>query len=183
MKHSIELFCKTLSMLKTTRKDVYDKLHFYFIGTSYTPNGLGAESVLPIAKQFDVEDCITEKTDRIGYFDSINLLQKADVLLVLGSDDTSYNPSKIFTYIHTEKEIIGLFKKPVIASDMIGNFSPGIIVYFGSSEIADENSALLLNYLISGHKTKLRIDLKEQLKYYNSEFLTKEQCTLFNAAI
>lgn len=182
MKESIEFFCKSLYTLKETRRTYYDKLNFYFIGTSYTPNNLATESVIPIAEQFDVADCIKEFPNRIGYFNSINLLQRSDGLIVLGSDDNSYNPSKLFTYIYTEKQIIGIFKKQSTASSMIDNLGSGIVIYYDHPEKSLDDFLTFFERIIDVD-TFPKETSEKRLESYHSEYLTKEQCLLFNAVI
>lgn len=183
MKESIEFFCKKLFFLKENQRTSYDKLNFYFIGTSYTPNNLATESVMPIAKLFDVADCIKEIPNRIGYFNSINLLQKSDGLIVLGSDENSYNPSKIFTYIHTKKQMIGIFKKPSTASSMIEDFGSGVVVYYEYHQKSQDDFVSFFEHIIKGDDICPKEASEGQLKSYDSELLTKEQCLLFNAVI
>lgn len=183
MKESIEFFCKSLYTLKETRRTCYDKLNFYFIGTSYTPNNLATESVIPIAKRFNVADCIKEFPNRIGYFNSINLLQRSDGLIVLGSDDNSYNPSKLFTYIYTKKKIIGIFKKQSTASCMIDNLGSGSVIYYDHPEKSLNDFLKFFERIVNDIDTFPKEFSEKQLKGYDSECLTEEQCLLFNAVV
>lgn len=183
MKESIEFFCKELLILKESQRTTYDRLNFIFIGTSYTPNNLATESVVPIAKLFNVADCIKEFPNRIGYFNSINLLQKSDGLIVLGSDDNSYNPSKIFTYIYTKKPIIGIFKKQSNASSMIDNLSSGKVIYYDHLEKSQKDFLTFFKRIVNEEDAVPKENSEKQLTSYDSEFLTKEQCLLFNSVI
>ena len=76
--------------------DVFKKLRIYFIGTSYAPDGLGKPTIMPLAKQFNVENSVIEITDRISYYHALATLQKADVLFIPGSDGPGYTASKIY---------------------------------------------------------------------------------------
>jgi len=69
-------------------------LRLHFIGTSYA--GPRAEpSVLPVAQACGVAELVREVTGRVGYFTAISTLLAADAVVIPGSDDPAYNPSKI----------------------------------------------------------------------------------------
>ncbi|XHR93524.1 glycosyltransferase [Mucilaginibacter sp. UC70_90] len=63
-----------------TNKEQFDKIKLYFIGTSYAPAGQGVFTILPLAKQYDMEEHIVEITDRISYYKTLFTLQQADAL-------------------------------------------------------------------------------------------------------
>lgn len=181
MKESISFLCSALAQLKTNDPILYNRLQFYFIGTSYAPSGQGTETVIPLAKQYGVEDIIIEKTDRIGYFESLYLVKQAKALLIIGSDDQSYNPSKIYTYALAEKPIIGIFKSENAATKTIKNCSEGVVITYELKDAAKE----LERYIERLVNNKQSINLEEfpELKLHSGEELTKKQCELFNQAL
>src|ERR1700754_3513094 len=69
---------------------LFNRVHLWFIGTSYAVAGQGAQTILPVAREYGVDAQVTEIPDRIPYFNTLLLLKKADLLLVPGSTDTSY---------------------------------------------------------------------------------------------
>ncbi len=178
MKESIEYLCATLAQLKAEQNALYKQLHFYFIGTSYAPDGEGMASVVPLAKQYEIEDCITEQTDRMPYFESLTILTQADVLLVIGSDDKAYNPSKIFTYALAKKPVIGIFKTESPAVIALQHSTEGLVVKYELSNAKKELEAYLVYLIENGvevPKIKTNINTAEEL--------TKKQCELFNRVI
>ncbi|HEY9196635.1 MAG TPA: hypothetical protein VIM77_10230, partial [Mucilaginibacter sp.] len=68
----------------------FNKIHFYFIGTSYAPDGQGKPTILPLAEQYGLERQVTEITGRISYYHTLVTLQQADALFIPGSDDPKY---------------------------------------------------------------------------------------------
>jgi hypothetical protein len=181
MKESISFLCEVLAHIKIYKRSLYDKFQFYFIGTSYASVGTGIQSVIPIAEKFDVQSCIIEETDRIGYFKSLFLLKKANALLIIGSDDISYNPSKIFTYALAERPILGIFKSNSKASKTVKNCSEGIVVNYDVKNAANELELYLeqLQYPIPSTTQKEY----PELTLHSAEELTKKQCELFNKSI
>jgi hypothetical protein len=72
------------------------KIHrFHFIGTNYAPAHMAEHTVLPAARSAGVEKFVSEHTGRVGYFEAVNYTTRADSILIMGSNDSSYNPSKL----------------------------------------------------------------------------------------
>jgi glycosyltransferase involved in cell wall biosynthesis len=80
----------------------------HFIGTSYAPADNARPSVQPLAAAAGVADLVEEQPARVGHFTALRTMLEADALLLLGSDDAGYSPSKIATLAHTGKPVLGL---------------------------------------------------------------------------
>lgn len=77
------------------------------VGTEYSSSVKeGFATVL--AKELGAEDLVREQTDRIGYVESLHRLNGAQTLLIFGSSDTAYNPSKLWTYAALNKRLLVL---------------------------------------------------------------------------
>ncbi len=74
------------------------RLRFHFFGTSYAPDGRSMPSVLPVAESYGVAHLVTERSGRIGHLESLAVLLHCDALLILGTDDPAYTPSKVLPY-------------------------------------------------------------------------------------
>lgn len=84
-----------------------ERLRLHFIGTSYAPGDRAVPSVLPLAAAAGVADLVEEQPRRVGHFAALRTLRDADALLLLGSGDAGYSPSKIAT--------LALAARPVLA--------------------------------------------------------------------
>jgi len=178
MSKSIHFLCTALSSLKVNHPDAYSKIHIHFIGTSYADIERSVHTVLPIAEQYSVEEVVTERTSRIGYYDSLNLLSAADALLILGSDDEAYNPSKIDVYAMAKKLIIGIFSFDNAAVDKMEQLNLGKVFKYSAKGTEQE----LADYL--DHLNMQNDSLLPKKKYFNSaKTLTKEQCNLFSKVL
>lgn len=71
------------------------RLRFHFIGTSYAPAALARPSVGPIAAEFGLSHLVEEQTARVSYFTALKTIGAADAVIIPGSDDTAYSPSKL----------------------------------------------------------------------------------------
>lgn len=181
MRESIQFLCASLKHLKINNYDLYKKLRFHFIGTSYAPLGEGKPSVMDLAIDYEVEDIITEQTDRIPYFASLKLLQRADTLLILGSDDEAYNPSKIFTYALAKRPVIGIMKSENLAFQTISKFTKGLVISYNEAN----SRGRFLDYLkLMVEKKKSGVISADPSSVINfAELLTKKQADLFNKVL
>ena len=161
--------------------EVFKKLKFYFIGTSYAPAGKGVETILPLAKQYGVEGNVVEVTDRIGFYHALVTLKQADALFIPGSDDPKYTASKIYPYILTGKPLLAIFNSQSSAI--------GILQEFGATETYSYDETPELTSAIKVFLKKINEDLGQQqynlpvIEKYSAQTMTKRQCDLFDRVI
>lgn len=84
------------------------KIRLHFIGTSYAPAGRAVPSVLPVAAEAGLADVVEEVPERVPHFAALKTMMMADALLLLGSADRGYSPSKIATLAFTGKPVLAL---------------------------------------------------------------------------
>ena len=109
------------------------------------------------------------------------LRKKAQALLIMGSDDESYNPSKIYTYALAKKPIVGIFKSNSLATKTIRNCSEGIVITY-ELKGADKNLELYFEKL-ANQEESMNLNEYPELMRHSGEELTKNQCELFNRVI
>ncbi len=173
---------KALKNSLTNNPGAFDKLKIYFVGTSYAPAGQGVPSIMPLAVQFGVEANIVEITDRISYFHTLSVLNKADALFIPGSDDPRYTASKMFPYLLTGKPMLAVLNSKSPAHAVLQEFDAKYVYkYDADNTIVDDITAFLLN-VVTNAFTKQEYNTAA-IKKYSAEKLTHEQCKLFNEAI
>jgi len=155
------------------------KLKLYFIGTSYAPNGQGYSTILPLAQEYGVDDMIIELTDRIGYYHTLDTLQKANALFMPGSDDPAYTASKIYPYLLTHKPLLAIFnvKSPALA--VLGEF--GVKNAYSYDETPDLGTKIITFFeqVTKGNAVTEQYN-PEAMEKYSARCMTKRQCDLFN---
>jgi len=107
MRGSLEYLFRQVRAFRSVEPALAARLRFHFIGTSYAPAGRAEPSVLPVAAAFGVADLVREQTARVGYFTALKTLLAADALVIPGSGDSGYSPSKL--------GVCWLAAKPVLA--------------------------------------------------------------------
>ena len=90
-----------------------------------------------------VDDMVDEHPQRIGYVDALNHLTKSDAVLVLGSTEAHYTPSKVFQAMLSRRPVFAMLHKDSTAVDMIRSMRAGSVVALtetalpGAGDVAD----------------------------------------------
>jgi hypothetical protein len=166
-----------------TKSELFSKLKLWFIGTSYAPSGAGEPTILPLAKQFGIDDHIIEITGRISYYHALLTLQQADALFIPGSDAPQYTASKIYPYLLTKKPLMAIFNENSNAVQALNECTSNAIV-LTFNEDARGLTDIIFNTLANwanGLFTPLSIT--KNFEKYSARNLTGKQTALFNQAI
>ena len=165
------------------KPELYQKLHVWFIGTSYALNGEGEKTIQPLAEACSIEHYVTEITDRVPYFNALFLLQKADALFIAGSDDPAYTASKLYPYMASGRPILSVFHPGSSANDILYNCTGVMPLNLLDSEtdLAAQMTLQLENWLLAGApETTLN---KEAFEEYTAYTMTKKQVALFEQVL
>lgn len=111
MSLAAEIAFEALKVGLNSEPDLFGRLHFWFIGTSYANGNSGTKTIEPIAHNLGLSAYVTEQPARLPYFETLKLLQNADLLFVPGSTDPTYTASKIYPYIFVNKPLLAIFHK------------------------------------------------------------------------
>lgn len=162
--------------------DVFKKLRLNFIGTSYAPSGKGKPSLAPLAEDYQIEEYVTEYTDRISYYHALYTLMQSDGLLVLGSDAQGYTASKLYPYLSIQKPLLAILGSKSPAAKVLTEFGAPYSYNFDEPAKA---LAGIHNFLLQAAKGTLpRPYYNEQaIIKYSARNLTLQQCELFNQVI
>lgn len=93
-----------VSML-ASRQDVR-RLKIWFVGTSNERRDDAPAIVRPLALAAGVAGIVAEHPPRLAYFDALRVLRDAHAVLVLGSAEPHYTPSRIFPALASRRPII-----------------------------------------------------------------------------
>jgi hypothetical protein len=144
--------------------------------------------VLPIAAAHGVADQVRELAHRIGLLESLRVQQEADVLLVLGSSDLAYSPSKIYNYYLTRRPMLALVFRDSVMERLLDELACARVVRFREAEPKDEAHAELLEFfglLLAGRAADTQPVRREEAfrAGYLAAELTRRQCELFARAL
>jgi len=112
---------------------LYSRIRMYFVGTSYAVDGHGLKTIEPIAEDIGIKDQVIEITDRLPYFQAINILKQADGLIVPGSNDSQYTASKLYPYLLANKPLVAAFHNESSVVKILQETNAGKVVSFSNT--------------------------------------------------
>lgn len=185
MPTALNAFCDALVLYGQEHPEKITKFRFEFIGTSYAAPKDAVASVLPIAQQHGLAHLFFEIPSRQGHLECLRRQMSADILLLLGSTDLSYSPSKLYQYFLAKRPILAItFPKSVLEEKLLKLDCATIV---SVPLIAGEhwNHEMLWKFLDAalegfpeGSLPKANMD---SFNYqFSAEQLTKQCCHLFD---
>jgi hypothetical protein len=126
---------ETLSVLRDRQADVMHTLRIHFVGTGTSPDNPAGYSIRPYIKLFNLEPWVSEHPSRIGYVDVLNHLANASAILVLGSIEAHYTPSKIYQSIRAKRPIFALLHERSTAVGVLRDSGAGRTIAFSENRL------------------------------------------------
>src|SRR5438034_2143935 len=112
----VSVLFEALSRLREREPAFMARLHLNFVGTDYASAGRAEKRVEQLAREHGVENAVEELPERRPYFEAISLYQACDGILLIGSVDSNYAPSKLFTCVLSRKPILALLHRRSLTS-------------------------------------------------------------------
>ena len=183
--HALRVLFSGLKRLRDANPAAAARLRLHFVGTSYAPASEARETATSIAKDYGVGDLVRETPHRIGYLDSLRLLLSADGLLLLGSDDPTYSPSKIYPYHMTRRPIIALAHSGSLLAELLSFLACAKIVTLlapGKETAPPQQVEALLARAASGHDLGSDQELASDriASFVSARAVTARQCAVFD---
>ncbi|MBI3197791.1 MAG: hypothetical protein HYZ40_09850 [Rhodospirillales bacterium] len=133
----LDAFLAGLRRLRETAPDVAARLRVHFVGTGISPDDPRGHQVLPRARRAGVEEIVSEHPHRIGYVDTLNHLMQSDAVLVLGSTEPHYTPSKVFQAMLSRRPVFAILHEKSTAVDMIRSAHAGSVSTLTAEALPD----------------------------------------------
>ena len=124
----LDAFLAGLRALKERDPAAAARLRVHFVGTGRSPDDPEGHRVLPRAREAGVDDIVDEHPQRIGYVDTLNHLGLCDAVLVLGSTEAHYTPSKVFQAMLSRRPVLALLHEASSAVDMVRRTHAGTVL-------------------------------------------------------
>jgi hypothetical protein len=187
MPHALRVLFRALALFRAQRPDDARRLRFEFLGTSYAPQGRGVETITPIAREFGVADLVHELPHRLGHLECLQIQAGADALLLLGSSDLAYSPSKLYPYYLAARPMLSVVFRDSYLESMLRELACSTVVTFTENTPADDAHAQLCAYFdhaLNGFANYTQPPRNDAVfrREFLAQSLTARQCALFNAA-
>jgi hypothetical protein len=168
----------TLHALLESLAQVRERVRLHFIGTG--------GGIQPVIDRMGLRDVVFEHPSRIPYLDVLNHLKHAQAVLVLGSDEPHYTPSKVFQAVLTRRPVIGLLHDQSSGADVLRRANAGPLVTFSADRPAstrvDDIADALMCATTDGRDAREQIDWSAFAEY-SAECMTRRIAAGFDEAV
>lgn len=127
---TVKILFSSIRLFLNRRPDLARSLQVRFIGTSRNPDSSDGHWVRPIAKEFGLDDIVTEKPERIPYLEALAAQVQSDLILILGSQEPHYTASKIFGVLMSGRPYLSIFHKDSSTHEILSRSGGGISLGF-----------------------------------------------------
>lgn len=184
MLSSLETFVSMLATARTQGIEPLADMRAGFLGTGYQASGNPAIAAAAAAR-FSVADRVFERPGRAPLLDALKTLLEADVLLILGSEDAAYQPSKLYQYLSLAKPLLCIAPGASALARTVGDLDS---VAFVPTETADlpaaaRGAAAKLSRLLADKGGDAYAERQALLQRFNARALAARECALFERAL
>jgi glycosyltransferase involved in cell wall biosynthesis len=165
--------------------EVFGRVRMHFLGTS---NQRGADQpyrVLPVASELGVADLVTEEPIRLDYLDALNVQAQADALLLLGSSEPHYTPSKVFPAMITGRPAIAVYHAASSVIPLLAGYGAARVITFqngsDSPALADQIGDALAAVAAGAVRPALPLSEQGALSGWSAAALAGRLAGLFDA--
>ncbi|HTL70108.1 MAG TPA: glycosyltransferase [Candidatus Eisenbacteria bacterium] len=161
----LEAFLGAVRRLRDEDPAAAARLRVRFIGTGKSAVDARGHNVLPLAERFGVAEIVSEHPRRIGYLDVLNHLKASSAVLILGSTEAHYSPSKCFQAVLSKRPVLAVLHAESEAVPFLRESGAGRCVTFAEGESAGPDRILeaLRQTLAGGYEeSRVRWELLER---------------------
>jgi hypothetical protein len=182
---TLEALFRAIIILRQNNPTLAKKLKFHFIGTGSSPRDPKSFTIRPLAENYGLLDIISEYPARIPYLDVLNHLKYASAVLILGSSEPHYAPSKIFQAILSRRPVMALLRAESTAVDMLHQVNGNSLVTFNSDRPLDCRVEEITEMItkITQDDYSVRDLNRDIFSNYSAEAMTKRLAEAFDFII
>jgi hypothetical protein len=126
---------------------VFGRLRLHFVGTSYARDADLKPEVMPLIREFGLEELASEHPARLDYLTALSVVCDSHALLVLGNEQPHYTASKIFPYIMAERPLLAVFHEESNVVRILREVGGRQIETFSASQPPDTTAAAIAAWL------------------------------------
>lgn len=115
-----------VALLRRKRPRLGAEFHLHFVGTGKTADDPQGFNVKPRIDELGLQDCVSEHPQRMPYLDVLAHLHAASGVLVLGSTEPHYSPSKIFQAVMSRRPVLAFLHERSTALEVLRASNAGM---------------------------------------------------------
>src|SRR5262249_50954609 len=124
----MERFLQAVAVLRVHNSPAGQRLRLHFIGTGKAPTNPDGHNIRPLALRIGVADAITAHPHRMPYLDVLASLTCADGVLIVGSTEPHYTPSKVYQAVQSRRPVLALLHEASTAIDVLERSRAGTVI-------------------------------------------------------
>jgi hypothetical protein len=124
----LERLFEGIAVLRSRGGPLASRLRIHFIGTGKSPNDPNGYSVLPIASRLGISNLVSEHPHRMAYLSVLVHLRWAYGVIILGSTESHYTPSKVYQAVQSRRPILAFLHEASTAVDVLERSRAGIAI-------------------------------------------------------
>jgi hypothetical protein len=105
-----------------------DRLKVTFVGTGRSSDDPNGHNVVAAIDKYGLADHVFEHPARIAYLDALWHVKAASAVLILGSTERHYTPSKVFQAVQTRNPVLALLHRESMAAALLRESNAGTVV-------------------------------------------------------
>jgi len=163
----------------------WHKIRLHFIGTHYDVNAKDSP-IQNLASTYNLSDIVREHPQRIPYMTALQTMNDSDGIIVLGSDDQGYTPSKLYPCILSKRSIFAVMHGNSSIVNIIKATNSGHVITFGDEINLNSLVTQIKQYLplfLSQSKSRSTNTNWENFKPYTAQYLTQQHTSIFSQYI
>jgi hypothetical protein len=133
----LERFIEGIALLQTRDHTLGSRLRVHFIGTGKSPNDTNGHNVLPMASRFGISTLVSEHPHRMAYLDVLVHLTRAYGVLIVGSTEPHYTPSKVYQAVQSRRPVLALLHEASTAVDVLERSRAGMAITFSEQVLPE----------------------------------------------
>ncbi|MEO8000436.1 MAG: hypothetical protein ABI644_01065 [Arenimonas sp.] len=178
MEESLRILFNAIAEGKRKQSEIFGRMRFVFIGTGgYSTSG-NASVAGRLALEAGISTQVSEYPDRIAFLDAQKCMLDADVLLILGSEDSAYVPSKLYQSLSLDKPVIAAAPKQSTVTALLSGLN-GVV--FVDRDFTEHWAACMEN--VRAHESFLVGDRAIRSKFSEASVSAKADCSFFDQVL
>ena len=98
---------------------VRDRVRVHFVGTSNESRADAPQRAMPLSREVGVAAQVTEHAPRVGYREALQLLGAADAVLLAGSTEAHYTPSRLYPALLSGAPMLAVYREGSHAASVL----------------------------------------------------------------
>ena len=186
MATALKILFQGLRELRSASPNQLKSLKLHFVGTSYATQNRAVKTIEPLAQEYQLQDLVEEYTQRIPYFEALQILADSDAIMLIGSNDSGYTASKLYPCVLAQKPLCAIFHHQSSVVNIMNQCDIGPVVTFRNSDFSTTPISAMkttLSWLISlpkHHSSNINWD---SFKDYTAREMTRKICKIFDRCL